>query len=159
MLTYGINTKGSIGKYDSMSEGHKFRFVWLSEKYPDQQDLMYVLLGCIFSDVNVQFDTKESIVDSYFKFKARRESLTYVLKSAINKYNDLEDKHIDKVIFKYFTNEYPPEFLLLLVHDSTELTRLYNSPDFSWGRDKILKLIKYQSFFNSAKYLPLLSTQ
>lgn len=158
VLTYGMNTKPAQAKYDAMTKEQLFKFEWLSGKFPETQDMVYACIGSEFEDVNVQFGMREDVMDAYYKFKARRESLTYTLKSDISRHDLMENRSIDKLIFKYFIGEFSPEYVILLCHDSDQLMQLYESPNLSWAKDKILKLIKYQSFFNVTKYLPLIET-
>lgn len=157
VIKYGTDTKAANAKYDSMSEGQKFRYIYLAEKYVSNMDLTYAIIGAQFSGVSLQFDPKPEIQDAYIKFKARRESLTYVLTSEIKKYNDLENKSLDKVIFKYFVGEFSPELILLLEKED-ELNLLYNNSNLIWARDKILRLIKYKDFFSTKKYSHLLTS-
>ena len=158
VLTYGMNTKPSQEKYDSMTKEQRFKFEWLGGKFPETQDLVYACIGSEFEDVSVQFGMREDVMDAYYKFKARRESLTHTLKSDITRHEMMGNPKLDKLIFKYFIGEVSPEYVILLCHDSAQLMELYESPNLSWAKDKILKLIKYQSFFNVTKYLPLIKT-
>jgi len=156
VIKYGTNTKAAISKFDALSQEQRFRFEWLSKKYPETQDLVYACIGCEFEEINLQFATKEDITDAFFKFKSRRESMSYSLKSEISKYNDSDRPPLDKLIFKYLVGQHSPEFMLLLGYENDELSSLYNSPVLSWARPKILKIIKYTDFFNSKKYHQLL---
>ena len=156
IFTYGVDTLSSRTNYDSMSTAQLSKFEWLSTKFPDRQNLLYALIGAHFNDVNAQYDTKEAVLESYFKFKSRRESLTYVIKNDIDKYSTLHNKSFDKLFFKYLSGEFSPEFMLLLVNNSDDLISIYDSINFSWAQPKTLKLMKYESFFNVEKYLPLL---
>lgn len=158
VLKYGINTKTAKSSYNSLTRDQMYRFEWLAGKYSNTQDLVYSCIGSQFDDVNVQFGLKQDVLDSYIKFKARRESLTYTLKCEIVKHELENNIPIDKLIFKYFIGNYSPEYVILLCNGTDDLSRLYESPNLSWAKDKILKLIKYKSFFNSAKYLPLICT-
>lgn len=156
ILTYGVNTQAAQTKYDSLSEEQKYRFVWLANKYPQTQDLVYACIGAEFSDVSIPFGTKEEVIESYFKFKGRRESLTYHLKSEISKHELDNNIPLDKLIFKYLVGNHSPEYMLLLTHNTDKLEKLYQLPNISWAKDKILKLIKYRNFFNEKKYIHLI---
>jgi hypothetical protein len=153
ILKYGSNTKTAISKFSGMSPEQRYRFEWLSRKYPNTQDIVYLCIGCQFDDISVQFDTKDDVVSSYLKFKGRREAMTYTLKSELSKYEGVQ---IEKLIFKYFVREVSPELILLKTQDSTLLVDMYESPSYSFCRDKILKLIKYKDFFSHTKYTHLL---
>ena len=156
VLKYGTNTKAAQAKFDSMSKEQRYRFEWLATKFVDTQDLVYACIGCQFDDVNIQYGNKEDIMDAYFKFKARREAMSYNIKSDQTKHELLGFIPTNKLIFKYFVGEISPEYIILLCNETDELLDLYSSPNFSWAKDKILKLIKYISFFNSSKYLHLI---
>lgn len=156
VLTYGTNTKSAQAKFDTLSQEQRFRFEWLVGRYPGTQDLVYACIGCEFDFVSVQFGNKEDVIDSYFKFKGRRESLTYTIKSDIKKHETLDFIPIDKLIFKYFIGEISPEYAILLCRETDDLIKLYDAPNLSWAKDKILKLIKYADFFNTTKYIHLL---
>ena len=159
VIKYGTSTKSAMSKYDAMSVEQRYKFEWLSAKYPETQDLLYACIGCEFDELNLQFATREDVVDSFFKFKARRESMSYNLKSQVSKYNCSEHKSIDKIIFKYLVGDYSPEFMLLLGYENDGLNDMYKSPVLSWARPKILKIIKYTDFFNSKKYHHLLTDE
>lgn len=156
-LTYGTNIKAAQTKWNCMSEQQRFRYEWLSQKYPHTQDLVYAYIGSQFDDVSIQFGQRESIVDAFFKFKGRRESLTHNIKSDFIKHELTDFIPIDKLIFKYFVGEYSPEYIILLTENTNDLLCIYDLPNFSWARPKLLKLIKYKSFFNTEKYTHLIA--
>lgn len=155
VLKYGTDTEKANTIYTNMSQASRYRFEWLASKFVSNQDLMYAILGCQFDDVSIQYDIKSDVHDSYIKYKARRESMGYNLKSELSKYENLKDKSYDKVIFKYFTSEFSPELLLLLDTDNN-LEHLYSNSNFVWAKHKILKLMKYRDFFKIESYKPLL---
>ena len=159
VLKYGTITKAAQSKYESLSRACKYRFEWLSDKFPATQDLVYAYIGSQFDSVNAQFDSKEEVLDAYIKFKSRRESLTYSIKGDIANHESINMMPIQKLIFKYFVGEYSPEYIILLCEDSDVLFELYNSPNLVWAKDKILKLIKYKSFFNVSKFSHLIVNQ
>jgi len=155
LIKYGNETSAANSKFDSLTENQRYRFIWLSEKFASNTDLMYASIGCQFDDISIQHDIKSDVYDSYIKFKARREAMTYHLKSEFSKYESIKGKSLDKLIFKYFVSELSPEFILCLAKDN-ELENLYTNNNFTWARQKILKLIKYRDFFNISKYRPVL---
>lgn len=156
VLKYGTDTERSNSIYTEMSQASKYRFEWLSEKFVSNKDLMYAILGCQFDDISIQYGIKSDVQDSYLKFKRRRESMTYQLKEELSKLDELTDKSYSKLIFKYFTGEYSPELLLLLNTDN-QLQDLYKSINFTWAKPKILRLMKYNDFFNVEKYTHLVN--
>lgn len=158
VLKYGINTKTAFAKYESLSATQKFRLEWLGREFVLMQDLCHACIGCQFDDVSILYGTKEDVRDAFIKIKGRREAITYTLKSNIKKHEDSGFIPTDKLIFKYFVDEYCPEYVILRTHGTQDLENLYDSPNFSWGRDKILKLMKYRDFFNTSKYLHLIET-
>jgi hypothetical protein len=160
VVKYGTNTKSAIAKFDSLSTEQKYKFEWLATKFGNNtQDIVYACIASEFANLSVQFSPKEEIVGAYYKFKARRESMSYSLKSEVQKYLDLPDKNIDKIIVKYLVQEYSPEFILVLCDGSDNLSRLYSSPNFAWAKNNIMKVIKYESFFNTKKYTSLLAPE
>lgn len=158
VIKYGMNTKAAIAKFESMTQEQKYRFEYLSSKYVDTQDLVYACIGTQFDDVSIQYGTKDDITETFMKFKGRREAMTYKLKSDISKHESSGQLPLDKLIFKYLIGEFSPEYILLLCYNTNKLEELYESPNLSWARDKILKLIKYSDFFNAKKYLSLIQT-
>lgn len=152
ILKYGANTKQALTKFNSLSTEQKFKFEWLSRRFVNTQDLVYACIATQFDDINIQFDTKESIVESYLKFKGRRESLTYNLKNEISKYKDMK---FEKLLFKYFSKEVSPEYILLISNGTALVDDVYVDDNFSFSKPKILKLIKYKDFLPTKKYLPL----
>lgn len=159
MLKYGVNTKAAESKYDSMSQEQKFRFEWLSTKFVQTQDLVYACIGSQFDSINMQYGMKEDVLQSYYKFKARRESMTYTLSSDEHKHELSGFLPLNKLIYKYLIGDYSPEYILLITHENENLFDLYNSPNLAWAKDSIMKLIKYKDFFNSQKYLNLVADQ
>lgn len=156
VIKYGTNTKASIAKFNSLSRDQQYKFDWLSTRFAETQDLVYACIACEFDDIDIRYAQKEDIIDSFFKFKSRRESMTYKLNSQLSSYNDLENKSLDKLILKYFIGVYCPEFILSLVYNTDQLDVLYNDVNFSWAKLKLLKLMKYTDFFNSKKFNQLL---
>lgn len=157
VLTYGTNTKSAQTKYESLTQAQRYRFEWLASKFVAPQDLVYACIGCEFAGVNLQYDTKDDVMEAYLKFKARRESLTYTIKNDISKHEILEFIPVNKLIFKYFIGQTSPEYILL-ISDDVALMTLYESANMAWAREKILKLIKYSGFFNKQKYSHLIKT-
>lgn len=157
MLKYGYNTRPAQSKLDSMSKAKMYRFEWLGTRFPDTQDFVYAMLGCIFSDVDVQFGKKDDILEAYYKFKSRREGMTYNLKSNMSQYESEGCPDVTKLILKYLSGKYSPEFIILLCYDTDKLSEMYNSDSLSWARGSILKLIKYGAFFNAPKYLKIVN--
>lgn len=153
MLEYGANTKSANSKFESLSSEQRYRFEWLSTKYPDTQDMVYAMLGCQLDEINVPYDNREEIVDSYYKFRRRRDTLGHVLKKERLKDELSGFIPTEKIIFKYLVGEYSPEYMLLRDHNKGELLKLYHHPNYSWNKTKLLKLMKYSSFFNINKYL------
>lgn len=157
ILTYGNKTKGIDSKWDSLSILQKARYEWFGNKFPITQDLVYACIGSIFDGVNLHYGEKEDIFDSFLKFKGRREAISYRIKNDFNKHELTHFLNIDKLIFKYFVGEYSPEYMLMITKENNNLIRLYESPNLSWGRSKILALIKYRPFFNPENYINLIA--
>jgi hypothetical protein len=158
MLKYGINTKSAVTKYDRLTQGQRYKYDWLASKVSDQQDMMYLAIGCQFDSVSVPYGSKDEILESYRVFKARREGLSYAIKHDIEKHKTTsESVGLEKLIFSYLIGSYSPEYILLLDEQQHLLDKMYNAPNLSWAKDKILKLIKYKHFFNTQRYLPLLN--
>lgn len=152
MLKYGVNTKLAISKFNLLTQSQKFKFDWLASKFSNIQDLVFCCIASQFSNINIQYDNKEVILESYLKFKGRREGLTYYLKNEISKYSEYK---FDKLIFKYLSNEVSPEYIILNTHDTDNILDLYKNSNFSYARPQILKLMKYKDFIPTTKYLPL----
>jgi hypothetical protein len=89
-------------------------------------------------------------VTSYLKLKRRRDALTYTIKNEHSKFNEVP---VNKLIFKFFGREVSPEYMLLSTHGTDDLSELYEDTNFSFGRPKLLKLMKYKDFLPVNKYL------
>lgn len=157
VIKYGSNTKVARNKWESMRQEQRYRFEWYSNKFSNTQDMLYAFIGCKFDQINGQYDSKDDIIKSFNKFKSRRESLSYTIKSDARKHELLGNLEFNKLIYKYFVGEYSPEYILLLDHTENMLESMYSDQNLSWCRDKILTLIKYKVFFNFNKYLTLLN--
>lgn len=157
MLKYGTNTKAASVKWDKMGQGQRYKYEWLADKIRSTEDMMYLSIGCQFDSVSIPYGSKDDILESYYKFKSRRESLTQSIKNDIKKHKDTDFVGLEKLIFSYFIASYSPEYIILLDEKEKLIDKMYVSPNLSWAKDKILKLIKYRSFFNSQRYLPLLN--
>jgi hypothetical protein len=156
VLTYGINTKAAQTKFDLLTREQSYRFEWLATRFKTSTDLMYACIGCQFENVNMQYDSKDVILDAYFKFKSRRESITHTIKSEFIKHEILDFIPLNKLIYKHLVGEFSPEYVLLLCHGNDDLNDLYASSNLSWARDKILKLMKYSPFFAASNYIHLI---
>lgn len=159
IIKYGIKTNATIDRYNKLTQPRRYKFEWLANKFPKTEDLVYACIGCELDNVNIQYSDKQSILDSYINYKTRREALTYRLKTELQKYYS-SDQILDYngLIFGYYSKTYSPELTLLL--DSTYYNKLnatQNDPTFLFAHREILKLRKYLSFFNPAKYGHLLN--
>lgn len=158
VLKYGPNTAQTVSKYGSMSADQKYRFSWLADRFPETQDLVYACIGSEFAEINIRYADKNEISEAYFKFKSRRESMRHALQSNFTKYELAGEQPLQKLIFGYLAEDYCPEFILLLDKNENILERLYNSKTLAFAAPKLLKLLKYRSFFNTEKYLDIIST-
>lgn len=159
VLKYGPNTKQAQAKFKSMSTEQKYKFQWLSTKFTETQDVVYACIASEFAEIDIRYADKVEITDAYFAFKSRRESMTHTLKSNYTKYELDGEQPLQKTIFSYFAGDYTPEFILLLDKFDNKLDSMYTSKTLSFAKPKILKLIKYRSFFNTSKYLDIISNQ
>lgn len=157
VIKYGVTTAGSKSKFDSLSDSQKYKFQWLASKFGDHtQNLVYACIACEFDDLDIRYSEKIDITDAYYKFKSRRESLTYDINCNYNKYMDLESKNLKKVVFSYLSGKFSPEFIILLLTRENSFDLIYNDKTLTFAKQKLLKLIKYQDFFNTQKYLNLI---
>lgn len=156
ILKYGSETAAAKAAFNRMTQGQKYKFDWMSRKFQTTQDMVYACLGAELSDIDCRFARNREILDAYFDYKSRRESLARVLKSEYDKYISKSDTKFHQLIFNYFAKQYNPEFILLIDHETNYLERILDEPTFSFARPKILKLIKYKNFFSPTKYLPII---
>ena len=159
VLKYGTNTKSVLSKFDKLGPEHRYRFRWLSEKFPATQDLVYACIAAEFADISIRFGTKEEILDAFYEFKRRRESLTYTLEGDTERYHAAHEPTMHKLLFRHWAGEYSPEFLLLVDHFDPQLATLRTQNNMSFAHQKILKIIKYRDFFNVNRYAPILTDQ
>jgi hypothetical protein len=156
VLKYGTNTKAASAKYAKLTPNQKFRYEWLANRFPSTQDLVYACIGCEFADVDIHYGIKDDIINAYIEFKSRREGMTYRLQKDRNLHESYGLFDTQKVFFKHLICEFSPEYVIILTRGTNQLMDFYNSPTLSWAKDKTLKLIKYQDFFNSTKYLHII---
>lgn len=157
ILKYGPDTELARTKFKALSDGYKFRFNWMSQKFANTQDLVYAVIASELKDVDVKFDNKQTVIEHYHEFKSRRESISTVLKSEFNKYTERNEFKFHQLIFNYLAGIYSPEFVLLLDHNHDNLQKILKLDSFAFARPKILKIIKYKDFFNPAKYLHIIN--
>lgn len=153
VLKYGPNTQQARSRYDILTRDQKYRFDWLANRFTQTQDLVYACIGSEFSGLNIRYADKTDIIDAYFKFKSRRESITHNLVSEYSKYKLDGSPQPSKIIFQYLAGKYSPEFILLLDSDTEFLTQLWSSNTLSFAKPQILCLLKYKHFFSAEKYL------
>ena len=157
ILKYGAETKQAITKFKSLTAPQKYRFQWVSDKFNTTQDVVYATIASELNELDVRFADKQSILDSYFVFKANREALSYNLSAEFIKYQSGNEFKFHQLMFNYFAKQYSPEFVLLLDNKSDNLSKILNDNLFSFARPKILKLIKYKNFFSPTKYQYILN--
>ena len=157
ILKYGANTKQAADKFKKLTPNQKFRFDWLANKFSKTEDLVFAIIGCELNDIDARFGNKQEILDSYYEIKSRRDSITNVLRNEYTKYVERNEFKFHQLIFNYLAKQYSPEFLLLLDHETNHLSTILDSTNFSFVRTKILKLVKYKSFFSPTKYLSILN--
>jgi hypothetical protein len=155
VLKYGTNTKAATAKYEKLSRSQLYKYEWFADKFPTHQEIMYCTIGCQFDGVSTQFGGKQEILDSFYKMKARREALSFTLKSNHSKNDLLGNLSTEKLVIGYIGGEFSPEYVILKDHDKDELIKLYENSKFSWAHSAILKLLKYKDFIPVSKYLPL----
>lgn len=157
VVKYGVTTSGSRTKFDGLSEAQKYKFQWLANKFGDDtQNLVYTCIACEFAELDIRYAEKIDIIEAYYKFRSRRESLTYDINCNYDKYKDLENKNLRKVVFSYLSGKFSPEFILLLLTVENSFDLIYNDKTLTFARQKLLKLLKYQDFFNTKKYITLI---
>lgn len=153
ILKYGAHTKQASNAFNKLSPPVKFKFDWLANNFQTTQNLVYACLGSELKELDIKFGNKQEILDNYFEYKKRRESITYVLEGEYQKYLDKKEFKFHQLLYNYFASVYSPEFILLLDHESNNLELILDNPQFSFARDKLLRLIKYKSFFSPHNYL------
>ena len=153
ILKYGPNTESARNKYDGLSESRKYRFSWMYDKFQTVQNITYAVIASELSDLDCAFSPKEEILSAYFKYKSRRESISYFLTKEFDTFasDPLSDVQL------LFTKQYSPEFILIQDTKSNFLSHYLDDSSFSFSRQKILKLIKYKDFFPVQKYTRLLN--
>lgn len=159
LLKYGPNTNNAKSKFNSLTVQQQYKFQWLSAKFSSTQDLVYACIAAELAELDIRYADKNEISTAFFEFKSRRESMTYALTSNYNKYELTGQQPLSKLIFGYLSGEYSPEFILLLDRIENVLDTFYESKTLSFARPKILKLIKYRTFFNTSKYLSIITNQ
>lgn len=157
ILKYGPNTKQAIAMFYRLPQNVKYRFDFLSKQFTSTQDLVYACIGSEFNGFDVKFANKSDITESYFEYKSRRESISYVLTNEYEKYLAKNEFKFHQLLFNYFAKQYSPEFVLLMDDESNNLNKVLDSDVFLFGRNKILKLIKYKSFFSVSKYKSIIT--
>jgi len=157
ILKYGPDTSRASDKFSKLSPGLKSKFNWMAEKFQTTQNLVYACLASELESKNCQYVSRQEILDAYFKFKGRRESMTYHLNSEFNKYDTSETHDFTNLLYAYIGGKYSPEFILLIDHTEGFLDNYLNQPEFSFVRPAVLRLIKYKDFFSPAKYSSIIN--
>lgn len=155
VLKYGTNTKAANARYEKLSRSQLYKYEWFADRFPTHQELLYSAIGCQFDGVSTQFGGKQEILESFYKMKARREALTFILKSNRSKHELLGNFSVEKLVMGYIGGDFSPEYVILYDHEKDDLLKLYESSKFSWAHPVIMKLIKYKDFIPVSKYLPL----
>lgn len=155
LLKYGSNTAAAKKAFDVITGAQKARYVWLADKFPKTQDLVYCVIGNILKNQDVRFENSEQIKDAYYEFKSRRESLTYRIKSDISTESCYGNHSIISVLNRYFGNKLSPEYVILKFYETGELTKAYEDPKYSFCHSRILQLLKYRDFLSLEKFNPL----
>lgn len=153
VLKYGPDTERARNKYNGLSEARRFKFIWMNDKFQTVQNVVYALLASELADLDAAYCSKQEILDTYYSFKSRRESISHVLKNETERY-ECENPDVPGLLF---SGKYCPEFILLKDHTEQFLNRYFTDSDYSFAKAKILKLIKYKNFFPVNKHLPTIN--
>jgi hypothetical protein len=156
VLKYGMGGKKLKDTYTNLPQGNKFVYEWLSDQFPKTQDMVYCILGNILDNKDVRYENRESIKESFYAMKSRRESLERILKSDASTESLYGNHSVVSLLNRYFSKRISPEYVILSMFDSGDLHMLYEDPKFSYCHVKILNLIKYRDFIPVAKYKPIL---
>lgn len=157
MLKYGISTKHICSRWADMTQGQKYRYEWISERFNSNQDVLYAGIACSFKEISAQFAPKEEVLEAQLKFKGRRESMTHILKRDRSKMSLRENIDGKKIFFAYLGGEISPEYVIIYDQANPFLELMYEDRSMIWAAPKILKLIKYRDFFNYGKYAQILN--
>lgn len=150
ILKYGINTKRANDAWTKISDSQKFRYEWLAERFPKMEDLVYANIGCAFDGVDIRYATKETVLESYFKIKRRRDGLEYTLKSDHSRCDFLDIQGNFGSIFKeYIGGKVSPEYVVIADPDQEKLKAMYGDNNYAWCSTKTLHLLKYKGFIPS----------
>lgn len=152
VLKYGTTGKKVKDMYANLPQGNKFVYEWLADKFPKTQDMVYCILGNILDNKDIRFENRESVKESFYKLKSRRESLERILKSDMSTESCYGNHSVVSVLNRYFGGKLSAEYVILRLFDSGELHAAYEDPKFSYCHVKILNLIKYRDFIPVAKY-------
>jgi hypothetical protein len=155
ILKYGTQTTVASKAFDKLPGGIKYKYDWVSNNFQTTQNIVYACIGNELKDLDIKFGNKQEILDNYIEYKKRRESISYVLKEEYTKYMEKGEFKFHQLIFNYLASIYSPEFVLLMDHETDNLIKVLDSPQFSFARPKLLKLIKYKSFFSPVNYLTI----
>lgn len=159
VLKYGSNTDAAKTAYDKLSENQKHKYNWLSESIPKTQDLVYATIGCIMDDKDIRYESNVEVLDSYYRFKSRREGLLHYITSDITKNEMLGGLNVKQSIQKYLGRHLSPEYVIMRFYETGELKALYESPQYEYCRQKLLNLLKYRDFIPVAKYQHLFQNE
>ena len=155
ILKYGAQTQIASKAFDKLSPGIKFKFDWFSTKFQTTENVVYTCIGNELKETDIRFANKQEILDNYIDYKKRRESISYVLENEYETYLEKKEFKFHQLIFNYLASVYSPEFILLMDYESDNLSKILDAAQFSFARPKLLKLIKYKSFFSPINYLKL----
>lgn len=156
MLKYGTTGQRTKDAFAKLPQGSRYVYEWLADKFPKTQDLVYCVLGNILDNKDVRYENRESVKESFYKMKSRRESLERILKSDVSTESCFSNHSVVSVLNRCFGGKISPEYVILRLFDSGELHEAYKDPKFSYSHVKILNLIKYRDFIPVAKYKPIL---
>ena len=119
----------------------------------NEQDCVYLGIACALGEINPFYDDRTDVLDVYYAFKRRRESLAYVLKGEIE---SLQGTNFttEELLFQCFTKKLSPEYILLT--NEASLGILLIDPSKTYLRPGVQKLIKYSAFFRPEIYTYLL---
>lgn len=155
-------------KYDCIESGERIkltekeiekksnRFYRFSKLFQNRNEAAYFLISnFIAGEFSAAFNVKEENLDIYYKWKGRRESITYLFKkefsAIIQKYKDADFDckypHESGLFNDYIAGEICPETMILLdKYYKNFLDKWLINESVNVFYDSILRLVKYKKF-------------
>ena len=148
IVKYGSRTAHVDTMYKKLTSMELKKFSTYGKQFDQKKDYCQGMIAAYLDNINPRYDPIVDVMESYKKFLGRKQSLTYVLKTDLQK---LEDSGFSgqQLMAMWIRNEVSPEFIILIDSIDKFLDTCYNNIVYIGQKQQIFTLLKYKELINT----------